>query len=85
MTELKLPRLPDRTSVRIGIAVPPELSRALADYAALYKETYGREESVADLVPAMLSSFLESDRGFAKARRKLAANASVPKTKELMP
>jgi len=29
---------------------------------------YGREEPVTDLIPAMLTSFLESDRTFARAR-----------------
>jgi len=36
-------------------------------YAALYAEAYSREESVAELIPAMLTAFLESDRAFAKA------------------
>ncbi|RYE50162.1 MAG: DUF2274 domain-containing protein, partial [Rhizobiaceae bacterium] len=34
----------------------------------LYAEAYGREESLSDLVPAMLSGFLESDRGFTRNR-----------------
>jgi hypothetical protein len=41
----------------------------LQDYAAVYAATYGVEEPVADLVPAMLAAFLESDRGFAKSRQ----------------
>lgn len=64
MVELKLARLPDRTPVKLTIAVLPELHQALADYAALYAEVYGREEPVAELIPAMLASFLESDRAF---------------------
>ena len=69
---LKLPKLPDRTPVKIMISVSPDLSAALSDYAALYKEAYGREETVAELIPAMLASFLESDRAFAKARTRLS-------------
>jgi len=40
----------------------------LQQYAALYAEAYGREESVTELVPAMLSAFLESDRSFVRSR-----------------
>lgn len=64
MVELKLARLPDRTPIKLTIAVPPELHQALGDYAALYAEAYGREEPVSELIPAMLVSFLESDRAF---------------------
>lgn len=66
---LKLARIPDRTPVKLTILVSPELIEALKAYAALYAEAYGREEPVAELIPAMLAAFLESDRGFAKKRR----------------
>jgi hypothetical protein len=69
MTTLKLGKLPDRAPVRVTVALAPDLHRALADYAALYRETYGQEESVAELIPFMLQNFLASDRCFARARR----------------
>lgn len=69
MPELKLARLPDRTPVKLTITVTPDLHLMLQQYAALYAEAYGREESVTELVPAMLAAFLESDRAFAKARK----------------
>jgi hypothetical protein len=69
MTELKLAKLPDRTPVKITITLPSELNHALRQYAGIYRATYGEAESVADLIPFMLTSFLESDRGFAKARK----------------
>ena len=69
MVELKLARLPDRTPIKLTIAVLPELHQALGEYAALYAEAYGREEPVSELIPAMLASFLESDRAF-RARAK---------------
>lgn len=72
MTELKLARLPDRTPVKLTIAISPDLADALGVYAALYREAYGRDEPVTELVPAMLTSFLESDRAFHKARRERA-------------
>jgi hypothetical protein len=68
MAELKLGKLPDRTPVKLAVSVLPELHQALADYAAIYNETYGQSESIAELIPHMLAAFLASDRGFAKAR-----------------
>jgi hypothetical protein len=46
----------------------PDLHQALTDYAALYAQTYGRDEPVAELIPAMLAAFLESDRAFVRER-----------------
>lgn len=69
MGGLKLARLPDRTPVKLAIRLSPELHRALADYSRVYAAVYGRKESVNDLVPAILASFLDSDRAFQTARR----------------
>ncbi len=69
MPDIKLPRLPDRTPVKLSIAIAPDLAEALAAYAALYREIYGRDEPVTELIPAMLAGFLESDRSFQAARR----------------
>ena len=66
---LKLSKLPNGVPVKITISVSPELNQALADYAALYAESDGRPEPVTELIPAMLASFLESDRAFARWRR----------------
>lgn len=68
MADLKLAKLPDRTPVKLTIVLPPELNRELADYARAYEARYGEAESVAELVPAMLRAFLESDRSFARRR-----------------
>ncbi|MDX8438988.1 DUF2274 domain-containing protein [Mesorhizobium sp. VK25A] len=69
MAHLKLGKLPDRTPSKITITVGADLNQALMDYAALYRQTYGESETVAELIPFMLSEFLESDRAFAKARK----------------
>lgn len=69
MAALRLQKLPDRTPVKMTIALPPELNQALAEYAELYRETYGEAEPVQELIPAMLASFLESDKAFARRRR----------------
>ena len=72
MPELKLAKLPDRMSVKLTITVQPGLAQALREYAAVYRATYGEAESVEELVPFMLASFLEGDRGFAKARKEVS-------------
>lgn len=66
MVDLKLARLPDRTPIKVGIVILPELNARLSAYAAAYASAYGAEESIAELIPAMLSAFLDSDREFAK-------------------
>jgi hypothetical protein len=68
MAELKLARLPDRTPVKLTIAISPELKAKLEDYARLYEASYGQVEPVGELIPAMLSAFLATDRAFLKAR-----------------
>ena len=69
MPQIKLARLPDRTPAKLNIAVPPDLHQSLVAYAGFCADNYGREEPVAELVPAMLAAFLESDRAFQAARR----------------
>ena len=68
MADIKLAKLPDRALVKLVVNITPELDQMLADYAAIYAQTYGKTESVVDLVPGMIVGFLESDRGFLRAR-----------------
>lgn len=77
MAELKLSKLPDRTPVKLMISIPPDLKRALDDLAAIHEAASVEAESIADLIPFMLVSFLEGDRALSRARR---GNATlVPK------
>ena len=80
MSELKLAKLPDRTPSKITITVSADLNQRLLQYAEIYRATYGETESVAGLIPYMLGVFLESDRGFAKARKggHLALRREIP-------
>ncbi|MBI1209736.1 MAG: DUF2274 domain-containing protein [Azospirillum sp.] len=71
MSDLKLAKLPERTPVKRTIMVLPELDQALRDYAAVYRATYGQAESVEELIPFMLTAFLDSDRSFTKARKEV--------------
>lgn len=66
--DIKLPKLPDRTPIRMTITILPDLKRALDDYAVVYQQTYGEDEPLAQLIPQMLATFLASDRAFARAR-----------------
>ncbi|MES1983369.1 MAG: DUF2274 domain-containing protein [Pseudomonadota bacterium] len=70
MVDLKLAKLPDRTPVKLALTITPDLQNALRDYAA-YAQAYGTEEPIAELIPAMLAAFLESDRSFIRARERI--------------
>ncbi|MER8714179.1 DUF2274 domain-containing protein [Mesorhizobium sp. M1295] len=83
MTNLKLGKLPDRTPSKITISVSADLNQALKDYAALYRQTYGESESVAELIPFMLAEFLESDRAFAKARKEGSRMRASPRNRDI--
>lgn len=76
MPDLRLRKLSNRTPIKISISISPELNQALLDYAALYQEVYGQPEPVQELVPAMLASFLEADKAFARWRRGQGSKAS---------
>lgn len=69
MTEIKLSKIPDRNPVKMTIQLWPDLAEALRQYAAVYEQAYGKAEPVANLIPFMLSAFLESDRAFARGKR----------------
>lgn len=66
---MRLPKLPDRTPVKLTTTLPPALAARLRAYADFYAETYGAREEVADLVPFMLEAFLEADIDFRRLTR----------------
>lgn len=68
MTDLKLAKLPDRTPVKLNLVLAPHLAADLSAYADLYRERYGSDEPLTELVPAMLAAFIESDRQFKRPR-----------------
>jgi hypothetical protein len=68
MAGIKLGKLPDRTPVKLTISVSPDLKKALDDYCALYGEIYRQQESIPNLIPAMLAAFLDSDREFKRRK-----------------
>jgi hypothetical protein len=64
MADIKLAKLPDCTPVKLTICVAPDLHSRLQDYVVAYAEPYQVDEPLAELIPAMLASFLDSDRAF---------------------
>ena len=68
MPELKLAKLPDRTPQKLNLVLTPNLAADLNAYAELYRERYGSDEPLTELVPAMLAAFIESDRQFKRPR-----------------
>jgi len=66
---LRLAKLPERTAVKVTIALTPDLSARLNAYAKLYGEAYRQEEPVAELIPYMVSKFIDDDRWFTKRTR----------------
>lgn len=85
---LKLGQLPERSPSKMTITVSPELKAALDDYAEIYRRTYGQKETVAELIPFMLDSFVNTDVGFKRARKALEdevagkSGAASPQTKK---
>ena len=74
---LKLDRLPSRKPVKLTIALEPETFDALEDYARIYAEEYGDEESVNVIASYMIGDFMEGDAAF-KRRRKSGVQRSAP-------
>jgi hypothetical protein len=64
LTGIKLHKLPDRTPVKLTVTIAPSVNRSLARYADFYRQTYHQDETAADLIAAIVSAFLESDRAF---------------------
>ncbi len=82
---LKLGQLPDRESAKITFTADADLKVALNDYAEIYRQTYGQNEGVAELIPYMLDAFMNADPGFKRARKQLEnprPPSSVPQRKE---
>lgn len=71
VSDLRLPKLPDRTPVKLTVSVSSQLHQALQEYAAAYSRAYGQTETIGDLIPFMLEAFIDADRGFVRNRTKV--------------
>lgn len=74
---LKLDRLPNRKPVKITITLEPEIFDALEDYARIYAEEYGDEESINIIASYMIGDFMEGDAAFKRKRKASAKNSAL--------
>lgn len=79
---LKLGQLPDRVPVKITAMISPDLKKALDDYAAIYAQAYGKNETVPELIPYMLEAFLSADGKFREARKSLNGEMKPEKVRK---
>ena len=76
---IRLPKLPKRTPIKLTIALAPNLHERLSEYREAYHQAYGEDETLAELIPYMLASFIESDRAFGRTHtrhRKVRAEST---------
>ncbi len=72
MTRLSLTDITDGKPVKLTIEIPARLHRRLVEYGMVLSD--GRREEAPRpelLIPSMLERFVASDRGFARARKRL--------------
>jgi hypothetical protein len=61
---------PTQSGKGVGLVIPTLLSwTGSAVIHEAYRDAYGEEEPVGELIPAMLWTFLRSDRAFVRSRR----------------
>lgn len=73
MSKLKLGPLADDKPVRLTVDLPANTHRDLVAYAEVLGRETGQPVESAKLISAMLTRFMATDRGFAKARRQVPA------------
>lgn len=72
MTKLKLGPIADDRPVKVTLELPASLHRDLKIYADILGRESGQPATEPTrLIAPMLQRFIETDRGFAKARRNL--------------
>jgi len=77
MTKLKLGPIPDDKPVKVTLELPAALHRDLIAYADLLaRETGQPTADPVRLIAPMLERFIATDRGFAKAKRRLIAQSN---------
>jgi hypothetical protein len=67
--KLKIGPLPNPDKVKILVQISVELKTSLDQYAQLHSQLGGRQVDAATLIPYMLQSFIDRDRGFRSMRR----------------
>ena len=78
MSKLKLGPLAEDKPVKVTLELPAGLHRDLVVYAEILAREAGQPAvDPARLIVPMLERFIATDRGFAKARRTLAAQSPM--------
>jgi hypothetical protein len=67
--KLKIGPLPNPEKVKLLVQLSVELKVSLDRYAQLHSQMGGRKVDAATLIPHMLQSFIDRDRGFRAMRR----------------
>ncbi|MGY4231058.1 hypothetical protein ACVIIW_000005 [Bradyrhizobium sp. USDA 4449] len=69
MPKLKIATLPDDKPVKVAAELPASVHRDLVAYAEALARESGQRIDPTKLIAPMLTRFMATDRGFAKARR----------------
>ena len=67
--KLKIGPLPNPEKVKLLVQVSVELKESLDQYAQLHSKMSGRTVDAPTLIPYMLQSFIDRDRGFRSMRK----------------
>jgi hypothetical protein len=67
--KLKIGPLPNPERVKILVQVSVELKANLDQYAQLHSQLGGRQVDAVTLIPYMLESFIDRDKGFRLLRK----------------
>ena len=79
MTEkLRLGPLPKVETVRLTVTLPLSVKADLDRYAELYSAVYGEPTDSSAIVPHMLATFMERDRGFRRAQVRTGLGRAAP-------
>ncbi|MEM7683186.1 MAG: DUF2274 domain-containing protein [Pseudomonadota bacterium] len=71
MSKLKLGDIRDDKPVKLTLELPAHVHRDLTAYARILSNENGQKLEPAKLIAPMIERFMQTDRGFAKARRDL--------------
>jgi hypothetical protein len=80
--KLKLGPLPRNEKVKMTVQLSGELKAKLEHYAHLHSEAFGQRVDAAALVPLMLQTFMDRDRGF-RSLQKRAVHENQGVAKEI--
>jgi hypothetical protein len=78
--KLKLGPLPKNETVKVTVRLSGELKAKLEQYAHMHSEAFGQRVDAVALIPLMLQTFIDRDRGFrALQKRKVRGDQGAAK------